>query len=103
MYSYINFFGVVQYIVLINRTYTGPYIKHTYCYDFISKKEIDISNINFGFDYFKILEDKYDINTDISNILMNQFINLSYIKNSAHKVDNGAPNNVVNKFIPFDA
>lgn len=94
LYSYINFFGVVQYIVLINRTYTGPYIKHTYCYDFISKKEIDISNINFGFDYFKILEDKYDINTDISNILMNQFINLSYIKNQIYSLENDNLSNI---------
>ena len=30
-------------------------------------------------------------------------INLSYIKNSAHKVNDSTPNNVVNKFIPFDA
>ena len=40
--------------------------------------------------------------SEIEEMIDNK-INLSYIKNSAHKVDNGAPNNVVNKFIPFDA
>lgn len=94
LYSYINFFGVVQYIILINRTYTGPNIKYTYCYDFISNKEVDIFKINFGFDYSKILEDKYDINTDISNILMDKFINLSYIKNKISSLENDNLSNV---------
>lgn len=40
--------------------------------------------------------------SEVEEIIDNK-INLSYIKNSANKVDNVTPNNVVNKFIPFDA
>lgn len=40
--------------------------------------------------------------SEIEEIIDNK-INLSYIKNSAHKVNDSTPNNVVNKFIPFDA
>ena len=40
--------------------------------------------------------------SEVEEIIDNK-INLSYIKNSAHKVNDSTPNNVVNKFIPFDA
>lgn len=40
--------------------------------------------------------------SEIEEMIDNK-INLSYIKNSAHKVNDSTPNNVVNKFIPFDA
>ena len=44
------------------------------------------------------------INLGDKNIeIIDNKINLSYIKNSAHKVNDSTPNNVVNKFIPFDA
>ena len=38
---------------------------------------------------------------DIEEMIDNK-INLSYIKNSTSKIDDVAPKNVVNKFIPFD-
>ena len=40
--------------------------------------------------------------SEIEEIIDNK-INLSYIKNSAHKTEDQTPKNVVNKFIPFDA
>ncbi len=40
--------------------------------------------------------------SEIEEIIDNK-INLSYIKNSAHKAEDQTPKNVVNKFIPFDA
>ena len=80
LYAYIEFFGTIQFLVLLNNNYNGVDIKYTYCYDFISKSEIDISSFNLELDYIKIINNQYDINLEISNDLLNRFTHLLNIK-----------------------
>ncbi|TXJ57854.1 HNH endonuclease [Brachyspira aalborgi] len=74
LYAYIEFFGTVQFLVLLNDNYDGVDIKYTYYYDFISKSEIDISSFNLELDYNKIKNSQYGINYEIGSDLFNIFM-----------------------------
>ena len=87
LYAYIEFFGTIQFLVLLNNNYNGVDIKYTYCYDFISKSEIDISSFNLELDYIKIINNQYDINLEISNDLFNRFKYLLHIKSLLYKLN----------------
>lgn len=80
LYAYIEFFGTIQFLILLNNNYDGVDMKYTYCYDFISKSEIDISSFNLKLDYNKIKNNKYNIDLKISNDLSNRFKYLLGIK-----------------------
>lgn len=74
LYAYIEFFGTVQFLVLLNDNYDGVDIKYTYYYDFISKSEIDIYSFNLELDYIKIKNSQYGINYEIGSDLFNIFM-----------------------------
>lgn len=91
LYAYIEFFGTVQFLVLLNDNYDGVDIKYTYYYDFISKSEIDISSFNLELDYNKIINSQYDINLEISNDLFKRFkylLNIKVIRELISQLEN---------------
>ena len=91
LYAYIEFFGTVQFLVLLNNNYDGVDIKYTYYYDFISKSEIDISSFNLESDYIKIINNQYDINLEISNDLFKRFkylLNIKVIRELISQLEN---------------
>lgn len=87
LYAYIEFFGTVQFLVLLNDNYDGVDIKYTYYYDFIPKSEINISSFNLELDYNKIRNNQYDIDLEISNDLFNRFKYLLHIKSLLYKLN----------------
>lgn len=91
LYAYIEFFGTIQFLILLNNNYDGVDMKYTYCYDFISRSEIDISSFNLKLDYNKIKNNKYDIDLKISNDLFYRFkylLNIKEIRELTSKLDN---------------
>lgn len=87
LYAYIEFFGTIQFLVLLNNNYNGVDIKYTYCYDFIPKSEINISSFNLELDYNKIRNNQYDIDLEISNDLFNRFKYLLHMKSLLYKLN----------------
>ncbi|WP_432632226.1 HNH endonuclease [Brachyspira sp.] len=91
LYAYIEFFGTIQFLILLNNNYDGVDMKYTYCYDFISKSKIDISSFNLKLDYNKIKNNKYDIDLKISNDLFNRFkylLDIKEIRELTSKLEN---------------
>lgn len=90
LYAYIEFFGTIQFLILLNNNYDGVNVKYIYYYDFISKNKIDIS-FDLALDYNKIINNQYAINFEIYLDLFNRFkylLGIKAIRELTSKLDN---------------